>query len=464
MTERTQIIRGAARAVAGLVVVAAAAFGVLALDGAQLPAFERTPPSVQVDTTQDTTRTLVCAGSFAVLGADGERPDAAIPTGSPTLAVAGAPADTQRLERPEGGDGLPAVLSAPTGDPLAAAQLQSVSEESARGVAASSCNPPANEQWLLGGNTTKGVSTTLSLGNPGLVPATASVTVYNESGVVGDVQSTALRVPPGSEITVPINGYAPDLERLAVHVTSTGAAVTATLGVGHVIGLDPFAATTVTSQTEARTTLVVPGVSNVNPVDRGPNDSGDGDDFRVLVRVLAPGSDNGNARVFAVDAKGARTDLGAIAIASGAVAELQVPEWPKQANAVVIESDVPVIGGVLGSADNGKLHDYGWFAPAPEIEAGVPTAAAVVEGGKLVIENPGEGVATVELAGGKGKPRTVKIPAGAAVVASAPASDTTLLSDAPVHAGVRYLGSGAIDGYPVMPIDKRDGVLTVYTR
>ncbi|WP_244301264.1 DUF5719 family protein [Leucobacter insecticola] len=365
MSEQSRILRGSVRAIVGLLVVGVSATAIVLLGSVTLPAVNREPLALAVDTTHNTDRTLVCAGSFSELGADPSRPGVAIPTSAPAVTVAGAASETSELARSEGGEGLPTVLKAPVNEVFAAAQIQAVQTETLRGVAASACTEPLNEQWLLGGSSTIGVSTTLSLANPGEVPATVQITVFDESGEVDAVQTAAVLVSPGTEQTISLNGYAPERERLAVRIVSTGAPVSATLGVGHLEGITPYAVDTVTAQAAPSKTLVVPGVANVSEHEQGAGDVGEADLFGVEVRVLAPGGEAGTATARAIDAKGNATVLGEIQLASSGIGELYVEHWPEGANAVVIEADVPVIAGVLGSAQAGKERDYTWFTPAP---------------------------------------------------------------------------------------------------
>lgn len=465
MSDRSRVLRGGARAATGLVVVGVCAAAVLLLSQTELPAVERAPIAVTVDSTQNTVRSLVCAGPFGELGADPSQPGVAMPTGSPAVAISGAPTEVGSLVRPEGGASSPLVIEAPADEPLAAAQIQAVSTETLSGAAASACAEPSNEQWLIGGSTMLGVSTTLSLGNPGSVPATVQISVYDESGPVDAVQTAGVLVAAGTMQTVSLNGYAPERERVAVRVISTGAPVTASLGVGQTSGISPFAVSSVTRQVDPETALVIPGVANRSDHGHGPSDSGEGDDFPVAVRVLAPGGEEGRAQVRAVDASGGITDLGDIALSGASVGELLVPHWPEGAQAVMVSADVPVIAAALGSATVAEGHDYEWFAPAPVIAAEVSAAVPVVAGGELVVVNPGdvEAKLVIEQADGGGAPRTQKLPAGAAAVVQAPA-DALLTSSVPVYAGVRYVSGGLIAGYPVLAPDPREGALTVYTR
>ncbi|MBK0417697.1 hypothetical protein JD276_01420 [Leucobacter sp. CSA1] len=462
MSQRSEVLRVGVRATVGLLVTGIAATAIVLLGNVPLPGVERTPLAMTVDTSQDSERTYVCAGSFAELGADPTRSGVAVPLGTAAVTIAGDPTETTELVRQEEGGSAPAVVQGPADAPLVAAQTQRLSTPTLSGLSASACTEPVNEQWLVGGSTAVGASSTLSLGNPGQVPATARVTVYDAEGPVDAGQTTGVLVPPGSERTVSLNGYAADREQLAVRVVSTGATVTATMGVSQIETLDPFAVDTVTRQLEPQSTLVIPGVTNIYDHVDNHGDQ-EGDYYPVQVRLLAPDA-SGRATVRAVDKKGESTELGSVELEAGAVAELRPERWPEGANAVIVEADVPVVGGVLGTAVRDEDRDYAWFAPGGEIPAETPTAAAVVSGGGLVLVNPGAEDAEAEIAeaGSDDEPRTVKIPAGAAVTSRAPAS-AEITSTAPIFVGVRMARNG-IAGYPVLPAESRSGELTVYTR
>ncbi|QIM19269.1 hypothetical protein G7066_13115 [Leucobacter coleopterorum] len=463
MTSQPRAFQATLRAIVGLAIVGVAAGAVVFLGNTTLPSVTRAPLAIKTDTTQNTERTLVCAGSFAELGADSKRPGVAIPTNAPAVSLAGTASDTSTLARAEGGEGLPQVFRAPTKDPLGAAQVQRVKTDALRGLAASACTEPLNEQWVLGGATGLGVSSTLSLGNPGEVPATVQITVFDEKGKVADGQTAGVLVSPGTEQTISLNGYAPDRERIAVRVVSTGAPVTASMGVAHVTGLDPYAVDTVTRQAEPATKLVVPGITNVSDHEHGAGDVGEADLFSVLVRVLAPGGEVGTAHVTAIDGKGKSFDLGDVQFAGSGVGELLVEHWPEAANAVIIEADAPILAGVMGSAKKDADHDYSWFVPAPTLDAQTPVAVPMVAGGKLIVTNTGDEEVEVKLVAASGKPVSVKVPAGAAVVQNVK-TNIILTSTGDVTAGVRITSGGDIAGYPVQASDARDGALLVYPR
>lgn len=451
------------RAAVGAVVVAVAASAVILVSSLDLPSIERHPVVLTTDTTQRTARTLVCDGGYAELGADPNYPDIAMPTGAPVLARAGAKPDARELSRATGGEGLPEVLTAQGDQPLAAAQLQQVSTETLNGAVASACAEPLNEQWLIGGGTGLGVTTTLNIGNPGAVPATVQVTVFDDQGEVARVQTAGVIVGPGTQHTVSLNGYAPDRERVAVRVSSTGAPVTAALSVGHRVGLESFGVSTVDRQAEPATHLVIPGVTNAAAGKQGPSDAGEGDPYPVTVRAFAPGGTAAVATVRAFDARGHATALGEIEVAANGVGELTVNTWPEGASAVEVTSDQPVIAAVLGSGEKRSAHDYEWFTPAPVIAAGEAVAVPVVQGGVVVLVHPGEGTAEVTVTDAKGKSNVSKLSPGSARTVKV-SNNSTITATDDIYAGVRYTEGANLAGYPVLPPSQRDGTLTVYTR
>lgn len=448
----------------GVIVIAAAGVAGVVLSTVPLPSIERETVAVTVDTLHGAEQSLVCAGSFAELGTDPNRPTTAFPTGEAAVTVSGAPHGIFDLARQEGGGSLPLVITAPAGEAIAAAQTQQVVTASLRGLAASSCAEAVHEQWLLGGGTSLGIATTLSLGNPADVPATVQLTVYDENGRVDETSTSGVLVPARSERTVSINGYAPGRERIAVRAVSVGAPVTATLGVAQTQTLTPFAVDTVTRQHAPATQLVIPGIANISDHQHGPGDAGEIDQFPVVVRVHAPGGETGAATVRAITAEGTSENLGVIEFSGAAVAELPIAHWPEEADAIVIEADAPVLAAVLASADNGMEHDYAWFVPAQLLPIDTPVAAAVVAGGQLVLANPGDTAAEVQIAGADGRvQRTVTVAAGGVTPVTA-AGAVTLTSSAPIAAGVRVTGDGDLAAYPVMRAADRVDRIVVYPR
>lgn len=469
MTKRKTLITTGTRAITGVVITAAAAVGALLLGTIPFPNATSEPRAVQVDTTQAGARELVCAGAFGELGADPSRPDVAVPVGSPSLTVSGN-GELSELGLSEADATSVAGATVITGtmrEPLAAAQVQKLSSATLAGTVASSCVEPVNEQWLLGGESMLGYSTTLSLGNPGEVAATVHISVFDENGQIDDRQTSGVIVAPNSQQVISLNGYAPDSERFAVRITSTGAPVGASLGIAQVDGINAVGVATVTQQVRAATVSVIPGVANDISGNHEPLPSDDGpvDPFPLRVQAITPGTASGTAHVYAIDAAGTRTDLGTIEVVPGTLGELEVKSWPQSATAVVVESDVPVYTAAGGATNDDTVYDFDWFTPAPAVAADTELRAAVVSGGILFIANTGSAPAnvTVSASDADAEPQTLEVAAGSSVAVDVTGA-VTIESSAPVSAGVRILGGGAIAGYPVIPSSEPASELTVYTR
>lgn len=460
--------RGGARAATGVLIIGVSVGVAAAIGTGLVPEYgiERGVVSTEVDTSQNSQFSLVCTGSFAELGAEPSRPSASVPSGDSLLVVAGETVSDTELRREIDGGSAPRALGASAGASLAAAEVQQVLTPTLQGLASSACVEPVHDQWLVGGATGLGVSTTLVLGNPFEVAATVQITVYDAEGRVDAASVSGVLVQPGSQQIVSLNGYAPARDRLAVKVESTGAAVSAALGVSQVVDIRSYAVDSVTRQLSPSLTLVFAGVDNISESESSAVGSVETeDDFPVVVRLLAPGGEQGSARLRALSPDGASTDLGTVEFENSQVAEFIVSQWPESAEAIVVDSDAPVVGGVFGSADVAPSHDYAWFAPSPLLPTDKEIAVSITPGGLLVLANPGESDATVQFtpSDGAGEPFEVTLRAGAATAVEAQ-GQIMIMSDTPISAGVRIVNGAHITGYPVLAPADVDSTLTVYPR
>jgi len=492
-----RLLRGGARAAAGVVIIGVSVAAALALGSGvvPVPAVDRGIVSVDVDTSQNAKFSLVCPGAFGELGADPTQPTEALPSGETELVVTGDSSATRDLAREPAGGTAPRALDAAATDTLAAVELQWVSTETIEGASASACAEPVHEQWLVGGSTTLGISTTVILSNPFEVPATVQLAIFGAEGPLGSSSAAGVLVPANSQRIVSLGGYAPNEQRLAVRVQSTGAAVTAALGVSQTVEINSFAVDTATRQLAPSTQLVVPGVVNAMS-DKAVDGVASGEDaFPVVVRLLAPGEEGGVARILALQTTGETLELGTVDLEPGEVFDYIVPAWPAEAQGIEVQADVPVVGAVLGSSDAPPTHENAWFAPAPMLPAGTDVAAAIVSKGRLVIANPGDTEAEVTItpyvpesagdeagadgasAGGSGgsaaksadaqakspKSTTVTIEPHSAKPVDAKGK-VWLNSTEPVSAGVRVVSGAFLAGYPVLAPTERSSTLTVYPR
>lgn len=469
MSEQSKrLLRGSARATTGVVVMGVAVAAAFALGSGfvALPTVERGVVAVDVDISQNAKRSLVCTGAFAELGADPTNPSESVPSGNTALSIAGRASDTVVLERTLSGGTDPVVLQTPSTSLIAAAEVQQVDTTTLQGLVASSCAEPSHEQWLVGGATQLGQSVTVVLGNPAKVPATVQLSVYDEQGQLDSAQTAGVLVPAESQRIVSLNGYAPSRDRLAVRVDSTGAAVTAALGIAHTIDIRSYAVDLATRQLAPVKQLVMPAVVNFVDHDHAPVDGvGEDDAFAVVVRVLAPAGESGRAKVSALKPDGVSVPLGSFNFEGAAVVDYEIESWPEDAQAVVIDADAAIVGSVFASSDRVPDHDYAWFAPAPMLHAGVEAAAAIVEGGELVLANPGaiDADVTIRTQSLGEAVRMVRVPAGSAITVAAQDA-VTLKSSEPIAAGVRIVQGGYLAGYPVLTPLERAVNLTVYPR
>lgn len=468
MSEKSKsMLRGSARALTGVAIigVSVASAALLGSGTVGIPGFERDAIAVTADANQNATFALVCTGSFAELGADPSKPTAAIPSGSSTVLLTGEPLEERALTQEHGGGNAPTVIEGAADATLAAAELQQVTTTTLQGLSASSCAEPAHEQWLVGGGTTLGQSATLILGNPFAVPATVQVSVFDENGKIDSSRTTGVLVPATSQRIVSLNGYAPGRESLVVRVESTGAAVTAALGISQTIDIRSFAVDTVTRQLSPEPTLVIPGITNLVTEEKVSDGAAPDTDLNpVLVRLMSP-KENGTAVIRALDLEGNSTELGTVELKSGVVTDTKLKQWPANGQSLVIEADVPIVGAARGTADLPPAHDYAWFTPAPELPGDREVGVSVVLGGELVLANPGTSAISVTIAaeGGTAPEQTINVPAGAAVPVAGK-GQLWLTSTGPLYAGVRILNGPSIAGYPVLAPGERSLALTVYTR
>lgn len=473
MAKPKQWLRVGGRAVVGLSVSALAVAGAITVGSLALPSVTRDAVALEVSTEQGAQRALSCAGPFMELGADPSRPGAALPIGAVGLSIAGEVAEARTLAT-EVGDNAATVLLAETTQPLAAAQAQRIDTETLSGLAASACAEPANEQWLVGGDTRLGTATTLTLGNPGDVPATVRISLFDENGPVDSLQTAGVLVPAGSQRTVSINGYAPDRAQLAARVLSTGATVTASFGVAQTRDITPMGIDTVMSQAAPSQQLVFPGVTSRSDDDHTATDAHEIDEFPVTVRLLATGATGGSAEIRAIDADGSSTVVGQATLEPGVVSETVIEHWQDAFGAIVVSADVPVVGGVRSTAVVQPNHDLAWFVPAGAIAADTAIAVPVVDasGAYLAVVNPGDTEAEISVSVnpdeglvGLAKPTLVRVPAGAVVnVPVEPGRALTVSSDASIHAAITIVAGAGIANYPVEPPVERTGSLTVYPR
>ncbi len=258
---------------------------------------------------------------------------------------------------------------------VAAAQEWAVDGKDLRGLVSAPCGTGGTDQWLLAGGSGPGRQERLVLSNPGANPVTAEVEVHGASGSLGD--PVAQTVAPGGRATLLLDARYGDEERPAVHVSTDGAGLHATLTDTWIVGSTALGADTTGAAAPASMTQVLPGAV----LGAGP----------ASVRVVAPGEQGAVVRVDVIGGSGLAELSGesVVSVEPGAVAELPLAGLPDGVYTVVLRSDVPVVGSVLTRVGDGKAPgEIAWTASAPALPAtggaALPTTAGVARSLQLV--------------------------------------------------------------------------------
>jgi hypothetical protein len=305
-------------------------------------------------------------------GADASAPSAA--TGLLTLlgaATAVATLDPSTGTASGGVDGpsAPVVVQAdPAGaDPARAAGVTSalVTAGDLRGLAASSCQRPATDLWLVGGSTEISSSADLVIDNAGSTSSDVTVEVWGPSGKVALAGGEHVLVAPGAEQVVGLPGIAAEQRRLVVHLAAAGGNIAAHVQDSLLRGFTP-----------AGTDLVVPGAAPatrqvVSGLVVGASTVDDADP--AVLRLLVPGDMAATAHITMLGADGVVALPGAdsIDVAPGEVTDVPLGGLPAGAYTAVVDAPVPLVAaamitrpGLPGELDDTPTLERAWAASA----------------------------------------------------------------------------------------------------
>ena len=313
-------------------------------------------------------------------GASASVPSAA--TGSLTLlgaATAIAPLDpsTGHASAALDGPSAPVVVRAdPAGsDPARAAGVTSalVTAGDLRGLAASSCQRPATDLWLVGGSTEISSSADLVIDNAGSTSTDVTVEVWGPSGRVELAGGAHVLVAPGAEQVVGLPGIAAEQRRLVVHLTAAGGNIAAHVQDSLLRGFTPAGTDLVVPGAAPATRQVVSGIVVVASTV-------DGADPAVL-RLLVPGAVAAAAHITMLGAGGVVALPGAdsIDLAPGDVTDVPLGGLPAGAYTAVVDAPVPLVAaamitrpGLPGQLDDTPTLERAWAA------SGYPGAGSLV--------------------------------------------------------------------------------------
>ena len=484
------ILTHASRAGVGLAITGGAVAAIVLLGSVAMPTIEIPPAAATVDTSTDTTRTLACAGSALDLGGDPSRPLLGIPTGVTELTEQDATntgletstfvreSDIQAMssfgeaqqgtQSTQAGSGVLLTMDGSQSFTQALSESEMVDAATLSGFMATQCIEASNESWIVGGTTTLGSVTLLSLTNPGDVAATVFVNVYDEQGLVESLQTAGVVIAPKSQRTVSINGAAPERSSLAVHVLSRGAKVVATMQESLVEGLKPAGIDTIQGLSRPSTSLVIPGISSPKVEGAAVSDvheTGSG----LSIRVLAPGDQGGVVTVTGVSDEGKRVKLVTEYVQPGRLTEFALEALTEEFTTVVVDAEVEVVASIAALSLGTEGEDIAWFTAATAIDREIPFAVPAGPGAHLGLFNPGDAAVSVELvlADGDSPEENLRltVEAGASLyVPIAAASGFQLLPGGPVFAAITFTGDGMISSFPIVPPQASADTVQVYTR
>jgi hypothetical protein len=414
----------------------------------------------------------VCAGPLVEIGSDPAAATAASSIGAPSIiggdgdVVATEVSAVAAPDDAAGGAG-PSVISAPPAEDttaLAGSQTQSVTSERLAGFAASACVEATPETWLVGGSTDVGQSTVVLLANASTVEASVTLEVFGESGPIDAPGASGIVVEPGTQRIVALAGIAPNVQLPAVHVTSVGAPIAATLQQSAIRAITPEGVDTVGATTAPATEHVIPGFS---VPQSQPAEGVTGYDYRVPgVRVLSPGSFDSEVTITATPVTGAPAEPRIAVVPAGSSVDVPLGDLAPGSYSLTVTSDVPVVAAAHAAASAEDASDFAWFAAAQPLDESATVAIAGPERSTAVLSlvNPGAGDRTVGVVDARGE-RQVVVPGGGSPVLVTDAAALTVLTGVDgLSAAVVYAAGASFASFVIAPPSAASDPVVVRTR
>jgi hypothetical protein len=481
-----------ARVVTGIVGVVVAAAVVSAAALLPLPTYTSSAPSVEV-TPVETGQELVCAGSILTLSESADTEASATSAlGEPGVVTASSRGTIAEsfFAQSDAGSGdtaaAPRLLSGEIGATdgatetalLSGVQAQWTDTEDVHGLAAASCAVAAADTWLVGGATTTGRSTLITLSNPSSVSATVDLEVFGELGAISAPGLTEISVAPGDQRVLSLAGFAPQVAAPVVHVTSTGGLIVANLQQTTIRGIEPGGVDIIGASAGPSTTSVIPGVRIAGADEVGARLGAAGyEDLAPTLRLFAPGADAVQAQVTVQlegDAATAATVTSFdVQVEGSTTLDLPLDDLVSGNYSITVESDAPVVASARVSTidSSGEGTDFAWTASAAELggtsQVSTPRGLNV----SLHLANPGAGAGSVQVTAVSGSDtvgtdaatRTIDIAAGTAVRVDAESGASYSLSGLDgLRASVTAATDGGVAAFAVAPPAESSTPIEIY--
>ena len=252
---------------------------------------------------------------------------------------------------------------------LNASQFQNAAGATLKGLAATNCQLPSNDIWLVGGSTTTGREALLILRNTTQVDSTVSLQIFSEAGSVEAPGLNGIAVVAGKTTVVPLAGVVPKTKSFVTHVTANGGAVAGWIQQRTVRGLSAGGVDYVSPSPEFAKQQVIPGVFIRGSAQaaklRAANS--DYDDLVPVLRVFVPGKTNATvtAQVVGENAKTFGTVVRST-VNAGSVTDLEITGLKDGNYVALVSSDVEIQSAIrLSRVTATAAPDFTWI-PAAE--------------------------------------------------------------------------------------------------
>jgi hypothetical protein len=362
---------------------------------------------------------------------------------------------------------------------LAGSQSELIDADNLVGFAVAECAEAGGDSWLVGGATSVGRTTLITLSNPSAVLATVDLTVFGESGPVAAPGGTGIVVPPGVQRIMSLAGFAPGLSAPVIRVQSRGGLVVANLQQTTTRTLDPGGVDIVGGTAAPSTTTVIPGlvIAGADALTAARAEPGF-EDLDTTLRMLLPGAEDADVTITieresqadAAQDAGAVADSGAsgdttfeFRLAAGRVSDVPLAGLVDGRYTVTIDSEAPVVAGVRAStlgAENAT--DFAWLAAGIPLEGSALVSVAPGPSPLLHLVNPGDDDATVTLESATGAV-DIEIAAGRAISTPVDAGAALALAGLDgVLASVSYFGDGQAAAFTITTPEPASRDIMVY--
>ena len=415
-------------------------------------------PLTTVVSPESVTRSIVCSGD--VVGYVGD--SATISGISATTRVVSGGDITTDLTMDSATNGA-AITNSGDSLKVAATEYGSVNTESVAGYLATECGDPLNDQWLIGGSTTTGRDTIITISNGSDVEARIDLEIWGSAGKVDAPGSQGIVVPARSQRSYSVAGFAPDENSPAIHLLSNGAAVWATLQTTVVRGLVPGGLDRIGPVATLTTSVFfpvfhVPSEKSIGKLLVDPSYS----DVVAALRFLVPGETDATITITLDPYAEGESQIVTASIPAGSTLDLPITELSAGDWAVSVESDQPIAAAArVGFHDDSTgITDLAWASAAPA-QTGI-ASVLVPDGASLGLTNNGDADATVTIAIGSDIGENFVVPARGNILIPVRQGILTVTSNSPISNTVFVLtrdGIATLRGLTA-PIDASNVVVT----